>query len=256
MPFVRIDDDGPLRTITLDRPDRLNALGPQLRDALAHAVADTADSDVRVVVLQGAGRVFSAGADLKESDAVPADATWQQRRRAAGRWQRLLDDIEELPQVTVASLHGAVVGGAALLATACDLRVAAADLAFTIPELHLGIPLTWGGIPRLVREVGLPRARELVLTGRTIGAEEALDWGLVHRVGDREDVTSAVVSELLAMPEAPLAMTKDAMRAYGRTLVSHDAAWADADLLSTSSPQPEARRAAVDYLDRLQQRSR
>jgi enoyl-CoA hydratase/carnithine racemase len=149
-----------------------------------------------------------------------------------------------------------VVGGAGLLAVACDLRVAASDLAYSIPELHLGIPLTWGGLPRLVREIGLPRTRELVLTGRVIGAAEALSFGLVHRVGERrEEPTQALVDELLAMPEAPLAMTKDALRALGEVLVGSGTAWADADLLSTSGPQPEAREAAAAYLDRLRRRS-
>src|SRR5260370_29615627 len=154
MTLVRVEDEEDIRTITLDRPDRLNALGPQVREALENAVADTADGEARIVVFQGAGRCFSAGADLKDPE--PEQPSWQRRRRAAGRWGRLLDSIEALPQVTVASLHGHVIGGALLLAVSCDLRVAAADVRLSIPELALGIPLTWGGVPRLVREIGMP----------------------------------------------------------------------------------------------------
>lgn len=251
--IVRVADRGPVRTITLDRPDRLNALGREMREGLEAAVADAADSDARVVVLEGAGRAFSAGADLKDADDV-ADATWQQRRRASGRWGRLLDAIEGLPSVTVASLHGHVIGGAVLLAVACDLRVAAPDVRLRIPELALGIPLTWGGVPRLVREIGMPRTRELVLTGHVVGAAQALAWGLAHRVGDRETETKRLVDELLAMPEAPLAITKDALRAYGRTAVSLEAAWADPDLLDAARGQAESRQAALEYARRLAER--
>jgi enoyl-CoA hydratase/carnithine racemase len=251
MAIVGIEDSGAVRTITLNRPERLNALGREMREALEAAVADAATSPARVVVLQGAGRVFSAGADLKDPDALGAGASWVERRRAAGAWGRLLDAIEALPQVTVAGLHGHVIGGAALLAVACDLRVAAPDLALSIPELAIGIPLTWGGIPRLAREIGIARTRELVLTGRTVGADDALAWGLVHRVGDRDAETRTLVDELLAMPAGPAAVTKDAMRAYGRTIVSHEAAWADPDLLDAARRDPEGAEAANTYLERL-----
>lgn len=249
MAIVRVSDAGPVRTITLDRPERLNALGREMREALTDAVRDAAEADARVVVLRGAGRSFSAGADLKDLDAPPADADYAQRRRASGRWGRLLEQIETLPQPTVAYLHGHAIGGAALLAVACDLRVAAPDLGLSIPELAIGIPLTWGGVPRLVREVGLPRARELVMTGRTLAADEALAWGLVQRIGE-EDELERVVSELLAMPPGPLAVTKDAFRAYGRTLVSLDAAWADPDLLDAARRDPGAAEAGAEYLRR------
>lgn len=247
--IVRTSDAGAVRTISLDRPERLNALGREMREALEDAVRDAAEADVRVVVLRGAGRSFSAGADLKDLDAPPPDANYAERRRASGRWGRLLDAIEALPQPTVAYLHGHAIGGAALLALACDLRVAAPDLALSIPELAIGIPLTWGGVPRLVREIGLPRARELVMTGRALGAEEALDWCLVHRIG-AEEALEGLISELLAMPPGPLAVTKDAFRAYGRTLVSLDAAWADPDLLDAARRDPGAAEAGAEYLGR------
>lgn len=252
--MVEVRDDDGVRTITLNRPERLNALGPQMRAALEAAVADTATAAAPVVVLAGAGRAFSAGADLKDLDQPVADATWAERRLAAGAWGRLLDAIEALPQVTVARLHGHVVGGAALLAVACDLRVAAADLRLTIPELALGIPLTWGGIPRLAREIGIARTRELVLTGRAVGADEALSWGLVHRVGAlADDALGPLLDELRAMPSGPLAVSKDALRASGRTVVSMEAAWADPDLLSAARADPESGQAAAAYLRRLRE---
>jgi enoyl-CoA hydratase/carnithine racemase len=227
------DPDRPVCRITLDRPDKLNALNEATRVGLQRAIDELAErDDMRVVVLGGAGRAFSAGADLAEPVAAPADAL--EARRWSGRWQRLLDDWERLPQVTIARMHGHVLGGAALLAAACDLRVAAGDVSIAIPELAIGIPLTWAGLPRLAREIGLPRTRELVMTGRRLLVAEALDWGYVHRVAPAAELDAAVdalVAELLAQPPVALAMTVDALRALGRATSAAETAWADPDLL-------------------------
>jgi enoyl-CoA hydratase/carnithine racemase len=238
--------DGPVRVetggrtgvcrIPLERPHKLNALDDATRGGLHAALRDVAErDDIRVVVLAGAGRAFSAGADLAERVELPPDPL--ARRRASGRWQRLLEDLERLPQVTVARLQSHVIGGAALLAAACDLRVAADDLSVAIPEVAIGIPLTWAGLPRLVREIGLPRTRELVMTGRRLGAAEAQAWGYVHRVVPAAELDGAVdslVAELLAQPAPALAMTVDALRALGRALSAPETAWADPDLLRWS----------------------
>jgi len=215
---VELDGEAGVGRLTLARPDKLNALNDDLRAGLHAAVRTLADrDDVRVVVVAGAGRAFSAGADLAERiDPGPTDLA---RRRATGRWQRVLEDLERLPQVTVARLHSHVIGGAGLLAAACDLRVASDDLSFAIPEVAIGIPLTWAGLPRLVREIGLPRTRDLVMTGRRLGAAEAEAWGLVHRVAPAAELDAAVdglVAGLLSQPPAALAMTVDALRALGR----------------------------------------
>jgi enoyl-CoA hydratase/carnithine racemase len=235
---VRVDTGGETGVcrITLERPHKLNALDDATRADLHAALRDVAErDDIRVVVLAGAGRAFSAGADLAERVELPPDPL--ARRRASGRWQRVLEDLERLPQVTVARLQSHVIGGAALLAAACDLRVAADDLSVAIPEVAIGIPLTWAGLPRLVREIGLPRTRELVMTGRRLGAAEAQAWGYVHRVVPAAELDAAVdalVAELLAQPAPALAMTVDALRALGRALSAPETAWADPDLLRWS----------------------
>lgn len=254
--YVEVIDQGEVRTIRLNRPERLNALGDGMRRSIAAAVAETVEHPSRVVVLEGAGRAFSAGADLKGDGAPPAERTWRQRRRDAGAWQRLLDDIEALPQVTVASIHGYCIGGAFLLASACDLRVASEETVFSIPEVAIGIPLTWAGIPRLAREIGISRTREIILTGRRVTAREALEWGFLHRVGERDAERARAVQELLDMPETPLLMSKDALRAYGRTVVSFEAAWADPDLIAWSGREPESGAAAQAYAQRTVNRRR
>ena len=240
MGVIRVDEtvaDGEVWRVTLDRPAKLNALNDELRAELQAVVDRLAERpDVRVVVVAGEGRAFSAGADLNDRAALDRDDVLT-RRHASGRWHRLLDDVERLPQVTVARLHGHVIGGAALLAVACDLRVAADDLSFAIPELAVGIPLTWAGLPRLAREIGLPRTRDLVMTGRRVHAEEAERIGLVQRLAPAGGLDAAVddlVATLLRQPAVPLAMTVDGLRALGRATSAADASWADPDLLRWS----------------------
>jgi enoyl-CoA hydratase/carnithine racemase len=233
---VRLEVEGVVARLVLDRAAKLNALNDELRRELQDAVDVLGGrADVRVVVVSGEGRAFSAGADL--NDRVPSSPDALVRRHSSGAWQRLLDDLERLPQVTVARLHGYVIGGAFLVAAACDLRVASDDVLLSIPELAIGIPLTWAGLPRLVREIGLPRTRELVMTGRRIAGDEAERWGLVHRLVPAAALDAAVdalVAELLAQPAAPLAMTVDALRAIGRATSAPDVSWADPDLLRWS----------------------
>lgn len=249
MTGVVVSVDGPVCRIRLDRPEKLNALNDEVRRSLTDAYSSLADdTDVRVVVLEGAGRAFSAGADLTAFGGGTGKQTWAQRRHSSGAWQRLLDLMESVPQVTVAGLHGHCVGGAALLAASCDIRVASEDLVVHIPEVAIGIPLTWAGIPRLVREIGLPMARDLVMTGRRIDAVEALRCGFVQRVvPDLGAGTDELIAELLAMPRAPLAMTRSMFAAIGRERLG-TTGWADADLLAWSLREPEGQQAAADYV--------
>jgi len=256
---LSIADPPGVHRIVLNRPDKLNALSDELCGEL-HAVIDALASDpaARVVSIEGRGRAFSAGADLSGPLPGAGAPDWATRRYRAGAWQRLLDDLEALPQPTVARLHGHVIGGAMLIAAACDIRIAARDTTFRIPELALGIPLAWGGNPRLVREVGLPAARDLVMTGRAIDAGEAHRLGLVQRVVPPEELDAAhtaLLDSLLAMPDGPMRMTKAAFGALSRERTGA-AGWADADLLTWSIREPEASDAAARYLERGSERDR
>jgi enoyl-CoA hydratase/carnithine racemase len=243
-------------TLTLDEPERLNPLSERVRRRLDAAVRRLgSDQSTRVVVLRGAGRAFSAGVDLDGIDRSGLEAlSWSRRRRLSGAWQRTLAGLEAVPQPAVAVLHGWVVGGAALLACCCDLRLAADDMRLSILELRLGIPLTWAGLPRLVREIGLARTRDLVMTGRSISAQEALGWGLVQRVvpaGHLNAAADALVEELMRAPSAALSLTKEALNAIGRAASSEVVAWADADLLAWSMLETESQAAAAGYMESL-----
>ena len=143
-----------------------------------------------------------------------------------------------------------------LLAAACDLRVAADDVRLSIPEVELGIPLTWAGLPRLVREIGLPRTRDLVMTGRTLTGAEAEAWGFATRVvpaSELDAATGALIAELLTMPDVPLRMTREALAALGRPVLS--TAWADPDLLAWSLREADTTDAMRAYVERRMPKS-
>src|SRR5579864_4584084 len=145
---LELDLAAPIARLTLSRPERLNALSPEALAELA-AAADQigAKDDVKVVILRGAGRAFCAGYDLEAVDGTPSA-----ERVDLGR--RMAEAVSGIPALTVAAIHGHCVGGGLVLAASCDLRIAADDTRFAIPEVDLGIPLAWGGVPRLVRELG------------------------------------------------------------------------------------------------------
>lgn len=250
---VTIEEAGPVVRATLSRPEKLNPLDDGVRLALSGLLHDLEDRpDIRVLVLAGEGRAFSAGADLRATAYPPVTGDWATRRHRTGTWQRLLEQFDRIPQATVARLHGHVIGGAALLAAACDIRVASEDTVLRIPELAIGIPLTWAGIPILVREVGLPLTRDWVMTGRSVHAEELQRSGFAQRLAPHDGLDAAVeecVAQLVAMPAAPLAMTRAMTAAIGRTSPAMLAGWGDADHQQWAFTEDEYRAAARRYIE-------
>jgi enoyl-CoA hydratase/carnithine racemase len=258
MPFANIEvgSVGPRGDIILNRPDKLNPLGTETLRALVDAAHWLDEQpEVKVVVLSGNGRAFSAGADVAlfsgEDPGVAA------RREAADAGWQMAEAIEAMRAITIARIHGHCVGGAVLLAAACDLRVAADTTRFSIPELQLGIPLGWGGIPRLVREIGPAMTKELVLTCRPFTAEEARGLGFVNRVvGEQllDETIEELTAQLVEKSALTLAATKLAVNATSRAIASTSGAWSDADVLLTALSDSESRRVADDYLERLDRR--
>ena len=163
-----------------------------------------------MVVVAGDGRAFSAGADLASFDAAESSAAVARDAADAGR--RMAEAIEAMRAVTIAKIHGHCVGGGVVLASACDLRIATDDTRFSIPEVDLGIPLAWGGIPRLVREIGPARTKELVMTCRPFGAAEALAAGFLNRTVPASDLAAAV-DELVGQLTGKSALTLTATQA-------------------------------------------
>jgi enoyl-CoA hydratase len=179
-PLVRVEIQQRVATLTLDRPDRLNALNRALLDELGQALERlAADPAAGALVLTGAGeRAFAAGADVTEiAELGPAAALEFSR---AG--QRLFTRLERLGKPSVAAVRGFALGGGLELALACTLRVAAEDARLGLPEVKLGIIPGYGGTQRLTRLLGPGRALEIILTGEPVEAREALRLGMVNRV--------------------------------------------------------------------------
>ena len=246
--------DGRIARLTLNRPEKLNPLGATTLRELAEAARwlDT-QADVRVVIVRGAGRAFSAGADLRAfagPQQLPA-------REAADLGRQMADALEEMRALSIAAIHGWCVGGGLVLAAACDLRIAAEDARFSIPEVDLGIPLAWGGIPRLVREIGPALTKELVLTCRPFDAAEAKAAGFLNRVvrADALDAEVEALARALAEKAAlPLFATKRHVNAVTSQMVGAARSWSDADGLVTALGDPECAEARRTYLARSTKR--
>jgi enoyl-CoA hydratase/carnithine racemase len=250
---IEVGCDGPRGWLALARPEKLNPLSTTTLDEVALAAGwFDARPEVKVVVVSGRGRAFSAGADL-EAFAQPSAPP----RQAADAGRLAADGLEAMSAVTVARVHGHCVGGGVVLAAACDLRVAADSTRFSIPEVDLGIPLAWGGIPRLVREIGPALTKELVMTCRPFGAEEARAAGFVNRVVPDErldDEVEDLVQQLLGKSSLTLQATKRHTNAVAEGMVGTARSWSDADSLVVALHDPESRAAASAYLARVRHR--
>lgn len=175
-----------IATITINNPDRLNALDEEHLDGLLNAFRDAAaDASVRAIILTGAGeKAFVAGANIKRMSAMPPAEAMRFGRlgHAVGA------AIERAPQPVIAAITGFALGGGCELALACDIRIASTSAVFAQPEVGLGIPPGWGGTQRLPRLVGKGIASELIFTGRRVKADEALQIGLVNAVCEPDDL--------------------------------------------------------------------
>ena len=214
--FVHLERDGGVATIRLDRPPA-NALARAVSLELSAAATDVAaDEAVRAVVVWGGERIFAAGADIKAMvDYGPEDVTLD-----VGALEQACRDIEAIPRITIAAINGYALGGGLELALSCDFRYAAEDARLGLPEVRLGIIPGSGGTQRLPRVIGLPKARDLVYTGRQVDAGEALEIGLVDRVAPAEVYGLAMerASAFAKGPTAAYASAKRALAASDRPL--------------------------------------
>ena len=215
--FVRIDTEGGVATIRIDRPPA-NVLARPVSLELSEVARTVAgDEAVRAVVVWGGERIFAAGADIKDMvgygpDEVASDV---------GALEQACRDIEAIPKVTIAAINGVALGGGLEAALSCDFRFVAEDSRLGLPEIKLGIIPGSGGTQRLPRLVGLAKARHLILTGRQVDAAEVLAIGLVDRVAAPDEVYRVAVDEgraFAAGPSLAYAAAKRASAAADRPL--------------------------------------
>ena len=233
-----------LVTITLDRPEKLNAISLRMHQELQHACRELADdADARVVILTGSGRAFSAGADLGGNPDRPALASATasrsplRERITSSAGNRTAAALEGLDQVTIGAVNGLAIGGAVVFLACLDIRIAAESAWFSIPEVDLNIPLTWNALPRLMRELGPARTKELVMTCDRFSSEDALRWGFLnHRVPDPDLLPAArgLARKLLEKDPVSLALTKSTCNALAESMVPAHVTHGDRDYLILS----------------------
>ena len=208
---IVLEDQGPIRVLTLNRPTKLNAMNAELVDTLIGAVrAADLDDGVAVLILAGAGRAFSAGADISRTPEAPSSREVIARARRMGALFRALS---ESSKPVVAAVHGYALGGGCSLVMSCDLAVAADNALFGYPELKAGLAAT-AVAPALVHQIGRKAAFELLTLCENVSAERALALGMINRVVTRDDL----MSEARRMSEQLAAFNHDALWMTKRTI--------------------------------------
>lgn len=233
-----------LVTITLNRPEKLNAINFTMHREIQQACRDLQDdAEARVVILTGAGRAFSAGADLggntRNAGKAPlasryAGGSVLEERVRSSAGNRTAAALEGLDQVTIGAANGLTIGGGVVLLTCTDIRLAAESAWFSIPEVELEIPLTWNALPRLMRELGPARTKELVMTCDRFSTQEALRWGFLNHVVPDADLmprARALAAKLLARDPMSLALTKSATNALAESMVPTNVTYGDREHL-------------------------
>ena len=230
-----VTDDGGVRTITLNRPERRNAMTPEMQLELISAMKDAAASDCRLVVLAGAGESFCSGLDLTVLQEMK-DKTGVEYREDAERIAKLFRTLYELPKPTIAAVHGAAIAGGTGLAMICDFTLASPAAKFGFTEVRIGF------VPALVSaflalQLGDKRSRDLLLTGRLFDAAEAHQLGLVNDVVAPEDLEMRVnaLATLLA------ANSPQSMGATKRLLAAQNKAWLDVAIAEAMEANAQAR---------------
>jgi enoyl-CoA hydratase/carnithine racemase len=236
---------GGLVTITINRPAKRNALDVTTHDELQAVCAGLeTDHTARVVILTGADPVFSSGAEMtsRRPGAPVNDIDRRARVHLGGRTCEML---ERLPQVTIGVANGPAIGGGVVLLSCCDLRLAAESAWFSIPEVELDVPMTWQALPRLMRELGPARTKELAMACERFTAQQAAAWGFLNHVHADAEVHAAaraLAGRLLSMDPLSLASTKSACNALANLMVPREVNWSDAELMLLAHHQREARK--------------
>ncbi len=224
-----------VRTITLNRPERRNAMTPEMQEELIAAMEEAGAGDCRVVVFAGAGEAFCSGLDLSSLQGAATQSV-EEHRADAERVARLFRTLYELEKPTIAAVHGAAIAGGTGLATICDFTLAVPGVKFGYTEVRIGF------VPALVSayltlQIGDKWARNLLLTGRLFGAEEACRLGLVTEVVEAEELPSKV----RALTEVLVANSPQALGATKRLLLAQNKAWLDAAIEESLAANARAR---------------
>jgi enoyl-CoA hydratase/carnithine racemase len=251
--FVRIARDGAIATVTLDRGDGRNALSRQAILELTEAARSFADDlETQAIILTGEG-AFTAGADLKDPG--------MDRRKASGLLERrhmvkigpdLCDAWEKVEQVTLCAIEKYCIGGGAALAAACDFRILGAGAHFRLPEIPLGMNMSWHAVPRLVSLIGPSRAKQFVIFGDRVEAAQAREWGLADEVVPDGEALAAArrwAEKIAKLPPNAVRMSKQSVNAAA-TALHHATTFMDLDQYALATTSEDYREAIKAFLEK------
>jgi enoyl-CoA hydratase/carnithine racemase len=251
--------DGRVALVRLDRGDRINPLSPAvMRELRAAALSFEDDTATSVVVLTGNAHVFSAGFDLKDAEGKARAGMGLGERRAALRiGPRLCRAWWEMEQVTIAAIEGPCIGGGVALAASLDFRFCGQGAHFRVPEVALGMNMSWGSLPRLLALMGPARTKQAVILAEDrISAADALDWGLVEKVthdGNALGEALAFADRIAALPPIPVAMTKTSINRLAGAL-DDLAAHMDGDQFALASLSEDHAESVAAFVERRKPR--
>lgn len=252
--LVDLKRDGRIVTVTFGAGDGLNALSIALMETLrdvARKLID--DADVSAVILQGKGDVFSAGADLKDPALLErATASLSVQRQMMKLGPDMTDAFEAIEAYTIAAIEGFCIGGGSALVAACDWRIAAENAYFRLPEIPLGMNMSWHSIPRLTTQMGPARAKRYVIAGEKIPAAQAVDWGLAEEVcapGTAHDTARALADKIAALPPVPVRMSKVAVNAAAGAM-DRTATYMDRDQFLLAMRSEDQKEALAAFLEK------
>jgi enoyl-CoA hydratase/carnithine racemase len=251
--FVTVERDGAIATVTIDRGDGRNALSRQLILELTETARSfTDDIETHAVILTAKG-AFTAGADLKDSA--------MDRRRAAGLLERrqmvrigpdLCDAWERVEQVTIMAVEKYCIGGGGALAAACDFRIMARDAYMRLPEVPLGMNMSWHSVPRLTALIGPANTKKFVIFGEKVFADEAFRWGLIDEIAEPGDTLARArdwAGRTVKLPPNAVRMTKQSVNASANAL-NHATTYMDLDQYALATTSEDYREAIKAFLEK------
>ena len=252
--FTRIEKQGRVAVVHFERPDKLNALSvAAMRELTDVANSFLDDIETTAIILTGGGKNFSAGADLTDPEiATRKDKGLMARRQALKVGPDMCDAWERLEQVTICAVEGFCIGGGSALAASCDIRVAGRNAYFRLPEIPLGMNMSWHSNPRLVNLMGPARAKLFVILGEKLHAPDALNWGLIeYVVDDGAALTEAKVlaEKFASLPPLAVRMSKQSIDMAAKAL-NPAVTYMDRDQFALASTSKDHQEAVSAFLEK------
>ena len=250
---IAVSRDGPVAEVALARTEARNALNGELMGELTEVARRLRlRADVLAVIVTGTKSYFSAGADLSASQARPAQATLMQSRRALMAGPDLCQAWAEIEAVTLAAVEGYCIGGACALAVACDFRIVGEGAYMRLPEVPLGMNMSWRTLPRLVALAGPARAKRFVMFGEAADAQTCLAWGMADELAPAGQALEAArrwAGKVAALPPLPVRMTKEAVSAIAAA-TAHASIYMDRDQYLLASRSADYREGIAAFREK------